>query len=210
MAKTTEARDSKRERRTQAKVERERARRRAERARMARTGGVAAVIVIVLGVVGFSLFRSSASGVAWAGTPQQGGTITKLVLPQLRGGGTVTYDQFRDKPLVLNFFASWCPFCVGEMPGFQQVHQQLGDKVAFLGVSNKDSASASQALMQRTGVTYPAGKDPNGVFYAATGSAGMPTTLFIKPGGQVAEVYVGPLDPQALQQHIQQDFGVTS
>src|SRR5712691_3818626 len=171
-------RDAKKGRRARAKFDRERARLRAQRARRARTGAMSAAVLVVATVFAFLVVRSGSSGVAWSGTPQQGETLTKLTVPKLGAGGAINYDQFRDKPLVLNFFASWCPFCIREMPDFEQVHKALGDKVGFLGIAQNDSAGAATKLMGQTGITYPAGIDASGVFYAATGSTGMPTTLF--------------------------------
>ncbi len=210
-AQGRDAAGSKRQRRVDARAERERAQRRQAAMRTVRraavvTAGVAVAIALVLVVV-----RGAGSGgVAFAGDIRAGGTLTSLELPALKGNGTITYDQFRSKPLVVNFFASWCPNCVGEMPGFQQVHQQLGSKVAFLGISQSDAKGASIALAGQTGVRYPLGIDENGNFYRATGSTGMPTTLFIRPGGKIAFIQLGALDPASLRQDIQQYLGVSA
>jgi len=93
------------------------------------------------------------------------------------------------------------------MPGFQQVHQQLGSKVAFLGVSQSDAKSASISLAKETGVHYLLGIDANGDFFRATASSGMPTTIFVRHGGQIAYIQVGALDPASLKQAIQQYLG---
>jgi thiol-disulfide isomerase/thioredoxin len=202
--------DAKKERRIQAQEERRRALRNRSRARaLRRAGGIAAGLAFAAGVL-FAIVRGSTGGVAFAGDIRAGGTLKSLKVPSLQGGESINYDQFRSKPLVLNFFASWCPNCVGEMPGFQQVHQQLGSKVDFLGVSQSDAKSASIALANQTGVHYPLGIDANGDFFRATGSTGMPTTLFIRAGGQIAYIQVGALDPASLKQAIQQYFGVST
>src|SRR5207245_913155 len=125
---------AKKERRIQAQEERRRALRKRARARaLRRAGGIAAGIAVAAGLL-LVIVRGSSGGVAFAGDIRTGGTLKSLKVPALQGGGTISYDQFRSQPLVINFFASWCPNCVGEMPGFQQVHQQLGSTVAFLGV----------------------------------------------------------------------------
>ncbi len=135
--------------------------------------------------------------------------MQRLSLPALGSGGSIDYTQFRSEPLVLNFFASWCPFCIHEMPAFQKVYASLRGGVAFLGVSQRDQPGASLDLMRRTGVTYPAAIDEQGAFFDSIGTGGMPTTLFIKPGGQIAYVQVGPLDEGNLRQYIQRYFGVS-
>ncbi|HEY3211563.1 MAG TPA: TlpA disulfide reductase family protein [Actinomycetota bacterium] len=184
--------------------------RRRSRKRALRTAaGITAVLAAAAGLV-FAAVRGGSGGVAFAGDLRTGGTLQSLRLPALKGGGTVSYDQFRSEPLVLNFFASWCPYCIAEMPSFQQVHEQFGSKVAFLGVSQSDSKSASISLAGETGVRYRLAIDANGDFFRATGSTGMPTTLFIAPGGRIAFVQVGPLDAGSLSQAIQQYLGVSA
>ncbi len=203
--------ESKKVRREQAKVARHRELRRRARQRAARRFGIALAAAVIVGLLGLAVYRGgSGGGVAFAGDLRVGGTLKSLSLPSLEGNGTVSYDQFRNKPLVLNFFASWCPYCVGEMPGFQQVYQQLGSRVAFIGVSQSDSRSASISLAHKTGVRYPTAIDSQGTFFHAIGSSGMPTTLFIEPGGRIAYIQVGPLDPTTLKQFIGRYLGVSA
>src|SRR5438132_1097070 len=135
--------DAKKQRRLLAREQRRRAiRRQARTPVLRRVGGIAAGIAVAVALL-FAVVRGSASGVAFAGDIRTGGMLKSLKVPSLQGGGTISYDQFRSQPLVINFFASWCPHRVGEMPGFQQVHQRLGSKVAFLGISQSDAKSAS-------------------------------------------------------------------
>src|SRR5919198_1035103 len=205
-----ETNSRKEQRRAEARRARQRTLRRQSRARLLRrAGGIAAAIAVAAGLI-VAVVRGGSGGVAFAGDIRTGGTLESLRLPALEGGGPLNYDQFRSKPLVLNFFASWCPNCIAEMPGFQQVHQRLGAKVAFLGVSQSDSKSGSIDLARQTGVRYPLAIDSNGAFYRATGSAGMPTTLFIAPGGRIAYIQVGALDAGSLEQAIHQYPGVSA
>lgn len=211
----------KKQRRVGAQVARQRAVERQARQQRLWRVAVAVVVVLALGGVAVAITKGgagqSSSGTAstvagqevFTGDFRSGGTVQSLSLPALGSGGSINYDQFRSEPLVLNFFASWCPFCIREMPDFQKVYASLGGKVAFLGVSQRDQPSASLDLMRQTGVTYPAAIDEQGAFFDSIGTGGMPTTLFIKPGGQIAYIQVGPLDEGTLRQYIQQYFGVT-
>ncbi len=201
---------SKGERNVQARAARERRAKHARHKARLRSAGIAAVVLIAVVGIGFLLIRNGAGGVAYAGDIRTGGTLESLELPALEGGGTVEYSTLADKPLVINFFASWCPNCIGEMPDFEQVHKKLGDQVAFLGISQSDAASASIALAKETGITYPTAIDRSGVFFNASGGVGMPTTIFIRPGGEIAEVWVGGLDAASLEQLIETDLGVTA
>lgn len=212
---------SRKQRRIVARVARHRqVERRSSQQRWSRVA-VATVIVLALGGVGFAIIAGgsgqSSPGAASVGTGREiftgdfesGGTLQSLSLPALGAGGSINYSRFSHQPLVVNFFASWCPFCIHEMPAFQKVYASLGGRVAFLGISQRDQPSASLDLVQQTGVTYPTAIDEQGRFFDAIGTGGMPTTLFIEPGGRIAYVQVGPLDEATLGRYIQRYLGVT-
>jgi thiol-disulfide isomerase/thioredoxin len=203
--------EAKRERRTAAKAERERRARRWRTARRFRAAAVSAVFVaaaVGLGVVLVSDLRPS--GVAFAGDLRVGGTLQELRLPRLEGEGAIEYASYADRPLVINFFASWCPNCIAEMPEFERVHALLGDRVAFLGISQSDPRDASIDLAHETGITYDTAIDEQGEFFRAVGGVGMPTTVFVRPGGGIAEVWVGALNADALQELVAEHFGVVA
>lgn len=202
--------DAKRERRAAAKLEGERQARRDRTASRIRRGAIWAAAVVAIGALGLALVRDGAGGVAFDGDLRAGGTLDALQLPQLEGGGTVDYASYDDRPLVINFFASWCPNCIAEMPDFERVHQRLGDRVAFLGISQSDPTQASIDLARETGITYDTAIDQQGAFFNALGAYGMPTTVFVRPGGEIAEIWVGGLDAETLEQLIGEHLGVTS
>jgi thiol-disulfide isomerase/thioredoxin len=201
--------DAKRERRAAAKAERERRSRRAKVVTSARVGALTLVLVVAGGALAFGIVRDlQPSGVAFAGDLHRGGSIEELRLPRLEGDGAVEYAAYADRPLVINFFASWCPNCIAEMPEFERVHDLLGNRVAFLGVSQSDARGASIDLARETGITYDAAIDERGEFFRAIGGQGMPTTIFVQPGGEIAEIWVGALDAGTLQQLVADNFGV--
>ena len=189
-------------RRERAKLARQRAARRRRRLHAIRSAAIVSAVIVALVGMGFLVVRSGSSGVSFAGDLRQGGRLESLSLPELQGSGRIDYAALSDRPLVLNFFASWCPNCIYEMPGFERVHDQLGGTAGFLGVSQSDTRSASIQLAHQTGITYPAGVDASGRFFDAWGTLGMPTTVFIQPGGRVAYVQTGALDGASLRELI--------
>lgn len=171
----------------------------------------AAVLAVAAVVLGLGLLRDpEPSGIAFAGDLRAGGTLEQLRLPELEGQGTFDYASNSDRPLVINFFASWCPFCIAEMPDLERVHRLLGDRVAFLGVSQTDPRDASIELAHETGITYDTAIDERGEFFSAVGGVGMPTTVFVRPGGEIAEIWVGPLDAVVLRELVAEHFGITA
>jgi cytochrome c biogenesis protein CcmG, thiol:disulfide interchange protein DsbE len=141
-------------------------------------------------------------GVATVGRP-----APRVELPGLRGG-RVRLADLRGRPVVVNFWASWCPPCLAEMPEFQRVHHRLGGRVAFVGVNQRDQPQAAERLASSTGVTYPLAIDPAGRSFDAFGGLGMPTTVLIRVDGTVAEVFAGQLDEALLGERIRTVLGV--
>lgn len=121
-------------------------------------------------------------------------------------GGTVSLADFEGKPLVVNFWASWCVPCLAELPGFERVHQANKDNIAFLGINLADDPGAAEAVREQTGITYPVARDPDGSAFEAFGGFGMPTTVFISPQGTILELYTGELSAEALAERIDAYF----
>lgn len=111
---------------------------------------------------------------------------------ELLDGGTTTVGAFLDRPLVLNFFASWCTPCVTEMPALESIHQQRPD-IAFVGLAVNDTPTRARGIVADTGVTYATGIDPDSAIGNAYEILGMPTTLFITPDGEIAYQHTGGL-----------------
>jgi cytochrome c biogenesis protein CcmG/thiol:disulfide interchange protein DsbE len=113
-------------------------------------------------------------------------------------------------PVVVNFFASWCAPCLREMPGFEAVHQEFGDQVAFVGMAYRDTAEDALATVERTGVTYPAFADAGDAAMTFFGGIEMPTTVFIDGAGNVVDVHPGTMSEDELRAEIAERFGVGS
>lgn len=123
-------------------------------------------------------------------------------------GVPLSLSEYLGTPVVLNFWASWCPFCIAEMPDFERVNQAAGETVAFVGVNLQDDPSAATRLVGETGVTYRLTRDPQGVVYQAFGGIGMPTTVFIDAEGRVREVITGQMSEDQLRAKIAEHFSV--
>jgi len=114
--------------------------------------------------------------------------------------------DFAGQPLVVNFWGSWCPPCVREMPEFESVHQAFKGEVAFLGMNVQDEVVDALNLARRTGVTYPLSKDPQADIQLDFAIISLPATLFISPEGEELDRWVGILNDSSLTGLIEDNF----
>jgi len=137
------------------------------------------------------------------------GSVAEVRLGALDGGADHTLGELiGTKPVVLNFFASWCAPCLTEMPGFEAVHQSLGDQVTMVGMAYDDQPEDALDTVERTGVTYPTYSDLEGTAITYFGGLAMPTTVFIDASGEVKDVVSRALSEDELRDKISDLLGV--
>ena len=131
-------------------------------------------------------------------------------LAALGDGGTdrTLGELLGTRPVVLNFFASWCAPCIDEMPAFERVHQSLGDQVTIVGMAYQDAEDDALATVARTGVTYPAYADDGGAALTWFGGLSMPSTVFLDAAGEVVDVHSGALTEEELRGKLSDLLGV--
>ena len=137
--------------------------------------------------------------------PPGGGEAAGTFLPhdsweRFDGDGAASLADYAGRPLVLNFFASYCIPCAREMPALQSVADQLGDRVAVVGLNLADEEDAARALVEQTGVTYDLGRDGDGTIARALGVVNLPTTVFATADHEVVEVHTGALSDDQLRE----------
>ncbi len=113
-------------------------------------------------------------------------------------GEVTSLPALAGDPLVVNFFASWCPPCVAEMPDFQRVHLDRGDDVRFVGIATQDGETAARALVEQTGVTYDLAWDPEGALFRDFEVVAMPSTFFVDADGAIVHRHAGLLTEHDL------------
>lgn len=155
-------------------------------------------MVIALGVAAATIVISSLTSPSTS--PGEAVTSSLDVPFQYFDGSEGNLADFAGRPLVVNFWASWCPACVAEMPDFERVHARLGDEVVFLGLAMQESdEAATRDLIEQTGVTYLLGRDPDGSIFSTFGGFAMPTTVFIDEHGNIAGTHPGALFADDLE-----------
>jgi peroxiredoxin len=112
-------------------------------------------------------------------------------------GAHVTLEEFRGRIVVLNFWATWCPPCVREMPALDRLHALLqGDRFAVVAVStDRGEIGALRRFYDRTSVTHlPVYHDPSGTLARTFGVEGLPTTYILDHTGKILAEHTGYMD----------------
>jgi peroxiredoxin len=133
---------------------------------------------------------------------KKGEAAPALALPSL-AGGSVDLASLRGKVVVLNFWATWCPPCVAEMPSLERLHKALSPEgLAVVAVSTDEDEAALRQFVSRAGLTMPVLLDPGGrVAGDRYHTTGYPETFVIDRSGVLVSHTVGPAEwdtPQAL------------
>jgi cytochrome c biogenesis protein CcmG/thiol:disulfide interchange protein DsbE len=114
-------------------------------------------------------------------------------------GGSVALAAYAGHPVIVNFFASWCPPCQRETPMLAQFYLSMHGRVTVLGIDSNDQRTAALHFLARTGARYPVGFDP--LPSATTTSYGvlaLPQTFFLNAQHRIVSHIVGPLTMKDL------------
>lgn len=161
---------------------------------------------VAIGVAAIGLGSVLMLSLAWGlqhaaltNPPVLGKVAPKLAI-QTTSGDQVRVWELLGKPVVLNFWASWCGPCVQEGGVLTNASAARPD-IAFVGADNRDTTSAFQAFEQRHPHSYPTGPIVTGS-YQSYGVAGLPATFFIDAQGVVVASFSGPLDANTLHHYL--------
>jgi cytochrome c biogenesis protein CcmG/thiol:disulfide interchange protein DsbE len=113
--------------------------------------------------------------------------------------GTPYTLQPRQRPMIINVFATWCTPCREETPGFAATAQRLrGRGIDVFAIDQQESPQAVSAFVQEFGLRYPVYIDTSGITHDLLGARMIPTTIFVNAAGVIVWEHAGPLTPAQL------------
>lgn len=130
------------------------------------------------------------------------GRIAPDFVLQTATGGTVQLSELRGKPVVLNFWATWCGPCQREMPALQWAAQRFDGEVVFLGVDQGEPLGIVQPFLEEYGVTFTIPLDMDMAVGDRYNVRGMPTTFFIDESGVIRHLWVGEMNAVILAEGV--------
>lgn len=125
-----------------------------------------------------------------------------FTIKRLDNGEQVSLSQFAGRPVVLNFWATWCGPCKGEHPVLEWGARRWKDQVVFLGIVFEDSEQNTKEFLSRNGWSLTQLFDAKSTVAVDYGVAGVPETYFITRDGTILYKYAAPLDQMTLAQGI--------
>ena len=120
-------------------------------------------------------------------------------------GNSVKLSDHFGKPIVLNFWASWCGPCKSEMPDFEEVYQAQGDDIQFLMVNvtgGRETLESAKAFIEESGYTFPVFFDTEAEGAMTYGTYSIPMTFFINSDGNLVAYVQGMTSADVLEQGI--------
>ena len=157
---------------------------------------IAAIFALLVGIVIFFLNDSRDDSVST--------DIFSLPI-SLTDGRETTLGNFvseTGRPLIVNFWATWCAPCLEELPMFESSNQRFKDEVDFLGINVSDSPTKAKEMIAATENSYLTGSDPEGNFLVELGVVGLPATVFISRQGELIDLHIGQISSTDLDMKI--------
>ena len=117
----------------------------------------------------------------------------------LLDGTKTSFEEYKGKKILLNFWATWCGPCVGEMPAFQKLSEEYPDELVILAVNCSEDKDTVQKFIDNNGYTFPIVLDTDGAIQTMFGGIySIPVTVIIDEDGYIVASHVGAADADTM------------
>ncbi|HEY0752963.1 MAG TPA: TlpA disulfide reductase family protein [Ktedonobacteraceae bacterium] len=148
---------------------------------------------------------SHSASVSLLGQPAPDFSLAALASQIQQGESSLALANFKGKPVILNFWASWCDPCKQETPMLENTWKQFqaqGKDLVILGIDFEETQNDGASFLQRYGITYPVGLDIHGSVAAKYNITSLPDTIFINRNGIVVGKELQQLTAQTLASNL--------
>ena len=146
-------------------------------------------LAAVASLIAIALVASGPAAPAGAAADPAAPAFSLAVLGQ--SAQKISLGDYAGKPLIVNFFASWCEPCQQETPLLARFYRAEHAKVAIVGLDENDVLGSAMSFTRKEGVGYPVGFDPEVVAASAYGVAGLPQTFFLDARHRIVDRVFG-------------------
>ncbi|SCI54158.1 Thiol-disulfide oxidoreductase resA [uncultured Clostridium sp.] len=142
------------------------------------------------------------------GKPLKSGNKAPDFTAELIDGSTVTLSDFKGKPVIINFWATWCGPCVKEMPAFERLKENYGDEIGILAVNCGEDADTIKDFADANGYTFPIALDEEYQVSMLYPTNSIPYTVVIDGNGKVTHVSSGAVDADTMYERYKEALGL--
>jgi peroxiredoxin len=174
------------------------------------------VLSLIIGVILFIQNRGKSNFLGLEGDPTQLGPVSDAIAGTVGdkaidfvlldyANELVSLSDYSGRPIVLNFWASWCPFCTNELPDFQKVYADQigqGSDIVFIGVNRGESQQVAQLFTDEMNLTFPLLVNRADDVSRAYNLRAMPSTYFIDRSGVIVDIKRGPMEAPELKMRV--------
>lgn len=166
-----------------------------------------AVAALGAAIIGIVIYGRMNSGVLTRQPAKPISAASRKPAPMFSGttlaGADVSLRQFTGRPVVINFFASWCAPCKEEAPGLTRLAHEFGSRVQMLGISIDDKPPGAMRFASRYGWSWPILYEPNDDLAFRYGIPGKPTTIVVDQKGRIAWQHAGKIGSRPVADVLQ-------
>ena len=145
---------------------------------------------------------------AQPGVPLKAGNKAPDFTAELIDGSSISLSDLKGKPVIINFWATWCGPCVREMPAFERLKEDFGDEIGIIAVNCGDDADTVKDFVDEYGYTFPVVLDEDYEVTMLYPSNSIPYTVVLDANGKITHVSTGAYDADTMYGRYKEALGL--